>query len=442
MSLINKTDVLCAITSTMPYSEENSIPAEYLRSEYRRQNIQKLKRKKIEEVKNGDGMGSSYGSNFMVHFVLILVALTVINILFFGVLFSKKDHNFACTLESVLEGVSLYITKNGLLNFDNCFPEPCRKAALDMNILDAIEGTLKKLIDDCYTRKHEPRIYSTDPIITLFTTYATHNHSNSEKDRVHQNTLMNWASYGKKVRLILFTNESSSEKEALDMGWNVLPITSEAGGGAPVLKTMFIDAMQAFNSSLWYGYVNADILFTEELIDTVEYFVKHFNTTSSILLIGQRTNVEDVVFHDVTSQTDLKYVAKTKGELFTIDAEDFFITNTAFPWESIPDVVVGRVAYDNWLVSHARCSFNSTVVDVTGTVLALHQTTKRGGNHEGYKHKNALYNVELFKRLSIKPNYLSGLTSCAEWRTYKTFCDTIEITKRDLSSDKNCKCKK
>ncbi|KAL3874617.1 hypothetical protein ACJMK2_037604 [Sinanodonta woodiana] len=401
-----------------------------------------LKILKIEEVMHGDGMGSCYGSSFMVHFVLILVGLTVINILLFGVLFSNKDHSLTCTLESALGGVSLYIAKNGLLSFENSFPDACKKVGLNMNIVNTIEGTLKKRIHDCYTRKQELRKYSTDPIITLFTTYATHNHSDSEKGRVHQNTLLNWASYGKKMRLILFTNESSAEKEALDMGWNVMPITNVAGGGAPVLKTMFLDVMQAFNSSLWYGYVNADILFTEELIDTVEYIVKHLNTTNSILLIGQRTNVEDEVFRDVTSQTDLKYIAKTKGALFTIDAEDFFITNTAFPWENIPDVVVGRVAYDNWLVSHARCSFNSTVVDVTGTVLALHQTTKQGGNHEGSKHTNALYNVKLFKKLSIKPNYLAGLTTCAEWRTYKTFCDTIDIAARDLSSDKNCKCKK
>ena len=46
-----------------------------------------------------------------------------------------------------------------------------------------------------------------------------------------------------------------------------------------------------------------------------------------------------------------------------------------FPWDSIPGVVIGRVAYDNWLVLNA-IQRKQVVVDVSKTVLAVHQTTK------------------------------------------------------------------
>ena len=46
-----------------------------------------------------------------------------------------------------------------------------------------------------------------------------------------------------------------------------------------------------------------------------------------------------------------------------------------FPWDSIPGVVIGRVAYDNWLVLNA-IQQKQVVVDVSKTVLAVHQTTK------------------------------------------------------------------
>ena len=41
----------------------------------------------------------------------------------------------------------------------------------------------------------------------------------------------------------------------------------------------------------------------------------------------------------------------------------------------MPEVVIGRVAYDNWLVLNAIKS-KQVVVDVSKTVLAVHQTTK------------------------------------------------------------------
>lgn len=40
-----------------------------------------------------------------------------------------------------------------------------------------------------------------------------------------------------------------------------------------------------------------------------------------------------------------------KGTLFTTNAQDYFIsTKNGYPWDTIPDFVVGRVGYDNWLV--------------------------------------------------------------------------------------------
>jgi hypothetical protein len=57
------------------------------------------------------------------------------------------------------------------------------------------------------------------------------------------------------------------------------------------------------------------------------------------------------------------------------------------PWKDCPEVVVGRVAYDNWLVLNAN-KRRHTTIDATRTLLALHQTTKKG-NGEGRSHPNA-----------------------------------------------------
>ena len=71
-----------------------------------------------------------------------------------------------------------------------------------------------------------------------------------------------------------------------------------------------------------------------------------------------------------------KILSKT-GKLFTAWGEDYFITNSNYPWKDCPEVVVGRVAYDNWLVLNAN-KRRHTTIDATRTLLALHQTTKKG----------------------------------------------------------------
>ncbi|KAK3599737.1 hypothetical protein CHS0354_037210, partial [Potamilus streckersoni] len=60
--------------------------------------------------------------------------------------------------------------------------------------------------------------------------------------------------------------------------------------------------------------------------------------------------------------------------LFAAYAEDYFITSTSYPWKDIPDIVIGRRAYDNWLVLNARTMMHR-VLDATETILAVHQTT-------------------------------------------------------------------
>jgi len=113
-------------------------------------------------------------------------------------------------------------------------------------------------------------------------------------------------------------------------------------------------------------------------------------------------------------------VAKERGQLFTADAEDyFFIAFNDFPWHRVADVVVGRRAYDNYLVGTA-IQQNVAVVDATATLLAVHQTDKEG-NYAGHNHGDAHFNAIRIGRF----NYGIGLTTSAQY-----------VTK--FSDDKDC----
>ncbi len=71
------------------------------------------------------------------------------------------------------------------------------------------------------------------------------------------------------------------------------------------------------------------------------------------------------------------------GVPFQDDAQDFFIVHRGgFPWNAIPDFVIGRPAYDNWLVDYAF-HHDFDTVDVTKSLHAVHQTGV-DGNKAGH----------------------------------------------------------
>jgi len=131
------------------------------------------------------------------------------------------------------------------------------------------------------------------------------------------------------------------------------------------------------------------------------------------LVVGRRTNVllgNDKLLY---LPENVSQAARQRGKVFITCAEDyFFIAFNDFPWHLVADVVVGRPAYDNYLVGLA-IKQNVTVVDASDTVLAVHQTDM-DGNMAGHQHTDATFNLV---RIGPKFNYATGLTTSAQYVT-------------------------
>lgn len=247
------------------------------------------------------------------------------------------------------------------------------------------------------------------PLLTLFTTWPT----KKDKFLVHNSTINNWEALSPFVNPVLFTDEPGLAAEAKSRGWNVLPVTKTAVG-IPILKYMYLQAMSKFKSK-FYAYSNGDILFTDGLVATLLSALS-FKVDYSVpmMMVGQRTNVQYVTAQEASTFDNVAKAGK-RGKLFTTFAEDYFITTPNYPWKDCAEVVIGRRAYDNWLVLYARKRKHITI-DGTKTILAVHQTTK-AGNHEGHHQPNGNYNDRLLSRKWRGINYGAGLTSCTSYFT-------------------------
>ncbi|KAK3108616.1 hypothetical protein FSP39_011922 [Pinctada imbricata] len=252
------------------------------------------------------------------------------------------------------------------------------------------------------------------PLLTLFTTWK----NTKEKAIVIRNTIQNWRTFHPNISTVVFSNSVKRlHRYARKHGWKIWKSKTVTEDKIPLFRDMFIQAMKQ-QSSVFYGYANSDILFTPSLMKTLQK-IDSFkqNNTSPILVVGQRIDFSVV---NISFPNNFSYIVKKglhNGKLNEPDAIDYFIISKDFPLKDFPDVVVGRIAYDNYVIMHAR-AHRVAVIDATKTIPAIHQTT-RAGNMEGHMQRNKLYNKELLNKEFDITNYLGGLTTCANYESVR-----------------------
>ncbi|KAK2140619.1 hypothetical protein LSH36_1289g00076 [Paralvinella palmiformis] len=117
---------------------------------------------------------------------------------------------------------------------------------------------------------------------------------------------------------------------------------------------MFKDVLSV-SSSPFVGYANADVLFDRSLLATLRYFSESLDVSKQmVLIVGCRRNI-DIQISDLGSGDNLTKISQMDNirPYHDVALDYFIISRRGLPWDKIPDFVVGRVAYDNWLVAKA-----------------------------------------------------------------------------------------
>lgn len=254
---------------------------------------------------------------------------------------------------------------------------------------------------------------SNKPRRTLLTLFTSMNENNTRRSLIYNNTIRNWASLKPMVTPVLFTNNDTFKTRVVKEGWETLPLQKLGEGGMPILKYMYVAAIDNFRSD-FYAFSNSDILFNGGLLKTLVTAKYTYDLEASILITGTRYNVQNITDNEAKARANLINLAKGRGELFLPWAADYFITTPAFPWKNIPEVIIGALAYDNWIILHAR-EKKFVVIDATKTAPAVHQTPTEG-NFESHIKGHALHNYYVLS--NAFPNrtidYKKGQVVCTE----------------------------
>lgn len=253
-----------------------------------------------------------------------------------------------------------------------------------------------------------------------------------EKEVVHKNVARIWGWWPGILQPVVYVNLSQKYTtfwQCVRSGWRILPIQETKCEGIPVLKSMFIEMQKKYRNRDYYGFANSDIVFDPGLMETFN-FVKKRTSIRPLLLVGLRTNVNFSKPHEIFTPKEVNGLAKN-GKLMKRWAIDYFITDSSFPWEEFPELVVGRYYYDNYIIYFAR-KIKAQIIDVTRTVVAVHQTTQ-DGNDAGHHRHHRNCNKDIIKTLPGNFSTLWGYITCVKTFTQKDKSGNIILSTRKLA---------
>jgi hypothetical protein len=214
-------------------------------------------------------------------------------------------------------------------------------------------------------------------MLTLFTTAKPFvGHSGV----IQRNALRSWVRLCAGVEVILFGDDEGAAEIAGELGIRHEAHVERNTHGTKRLDAMFARA-QAIARHDVLCYVNCDILLLPEFCKAL---ARLQGAHSQFLMVGRRwdTDVaEPLDFGAADWDARVKRLAEERGAQQPGWSVDYFAFRRGL-YAEMPELVVGRVWWDHWLVWKARKE-GADVVDASSQVTAIHQNHNYGYHPAG-----------------------------------------------------------
>src|SRR5215472_2219084 len=231
-------------------------------------------------------------------------------------------------------------------------------------------------------------------MLTIFTTGKPFR---GHSGMIQRNALKSWTLLHPDIEVILFGDEEGAADAALELGIRHVPHVERTPTGTKVLRSLFDQAQQIARHEV-LCYSNCDIIFTSDFLDAVG---SRRAAGDRFLMVGRRWDVdieEPLLFKEPDWADRVRGYAIRHGKGASSGWIDYFVFPRGFYVNQLPDFVIGRVFWDQWLVWRARQS-GATVVDASEAVLAIHQNHNYGYHPSGrlgvWTDEQSIRNLEL-----------------------------------------------
>jgi hypothetical protein len=225
-------------------------------------------------------------------------------------------------------------------------------------------------------------------MITFFTTAKPFTGHNGV---IQRNALKSWATAAPSAEVILFGDEEGTAETARELGIRHVPEVQHVVEGPKVVRSFF-DAAQRISQNEIVCYVNCDILVMEDFaaaVNSLWWALSRAPNRSAkhkeFLMVGRRWDLDvpgPIAFAETDWKAKLRRRAQAEAVQRSGDWIDYFVFRKGLYLGKIPELVIGRVYWDQWLVWKAR-ELDAAVVDASEAVMAVHQNHDYGYHPAG-----------------------------------------------------------
>ncbi len=216
----------------------------------------------------------------------------------------------------------------------------------------------------------------------MITLFSTPKPFRSHINVIQRNALKSWKLLHPDAEIILFGNEEGAAEVCKELDLRHVPEVERSPTGSVRADSLFSIAQQiARHDKLCYA--NCDILFMQDFPIACERVIQKL---PQFLIVGRRTDTEitePIDFSLENWQQTLAQRAKQTGILRFYHNIDYFAFSRGL-YRQMPEIVVGRVYWDHWMLWKALNS-HCAVVDVSQSVCAVHQNHDYSHVPEGWK---------------------------------------------------------
>ncbi len=242
-------------------------------------------------------------------------------------------------------------------------------------------------------------------MLTIFTipkSFQGHNNI------IQRNAIKSWMHLKPECEIILFGDDEGFGETAQELGVRHIPFIEKNEFGTPLLSSVFSSAQKLAENNILM-YTNADVIFTQDLIEAVQRIDK-----STFLLCGRRWDLDvkkEIDFTNNGWSGKLLEMVKNEGKPHGISGMDYFI----FPRNlvNMPAFAVGRPGWDTWLIYNMR-SRRIPVIDATEATTVIHQN--HDYSHSKFGEKKRVGGPEYLRNIEIAGGLINMMTlRDADW---------------------------
>tara|TARA_Y100000591_G_C21830079_1_gene699024 strand:- start:510 stop:1400 length:891 start_codon:yes stop_codon:yes gene_type:complete len=204
----------------------------------------------------------------------------------------------------------------------------------------------------------------------MITIFCTPKNFEGIFNTIQKNAIRSWRQLSKDIEIIIFGNSKGAKEISIEVEGVYYPEVKCSKNGVPLLSDLFYKANKIASFDILL-FINSDILLPQNIIEAIK---KVNLTLSKYLLVGHRWDLEVknlINFEESKLVSTFWKTSKTKSIKQSPAAIDYFIFRKN-SLRNIPDFVIGRPGYDNWLIWYARRNF-IPVIDLSKEVSVIHQ---------------------------------------------------------------------